>query len=129
LKPILIATLGISLEPNGGVGVIAKINLAQGEIISLFTGKDYRKIKISELEKYDQNTKKYLIDHGVKDGKSHYVIPKNWYCLSIAWFLNDGGFKSNIVPYHHNGKEMFRVIRAIKSGEELLIDYKEVEPE
>ena len=116
----IIGELDLKLETSKiqGIGVFANKNLKKGT--KLLFDKELRKISAKEAKK-DKKLFERCERFGVET-KEGYVCPKNFGEMSFAWFLNHSK-KPNL----KTGSDAFILSRDIKEGEELTVDYNELD--
>jgi SET domain-containing protein len=105
------------LQPSKhhGVGVFTTEPVARGTRLALFHADDWRFVRKPRGE-----LRALCRRFGVADGDGHHC-PKHWNRMSIGWYLN------------HSSRPNVRMrgmtalaLRAIRSGEELTVDYAEL---
>lgn len=117
-----IGELDLVIKPSKieGVGVFANRNLHKGE--KFYWDMKIRKIPIKKANK---NKKLYeMCDRYCVETKKYYLCPLNFQAMSIIWFLNHSE-KPNLIK----SKNCWIVKEKIKKGEELKIDYDDLDNE
>jgi SET domain-containing protein len=111
LFPLILAASKIH-----GVGVFATRRIKPGERLPLFSRE---KIPLVPLESIPRVFRRYC----VAEGKKKAWCPANFGRMSIGWYLNHSKR-----PNVRHKKNRFSAAREIKSGEELTIDYRTLNP-
>lgn len=89
-----------------GIGVFTTRPIKHGQKLPLFGATDLKLRKKATGFQRRYSVKNEQGWHG----------PTDFHQMSIGWYLNDGGTKSNVTDE--------RSLKFIRAGEELLIDYK-----
>lgn len=107
------------LKPSSihGVGVFASQSIKKGEQLPLFEYDDHRFIPKSRI-KTSGIALKHFYKHALWYPEG-YSAPKNFNRMSIGWYLNH----SDTPNAYHDDKHIYYAKRAIRSGEEITIDY------
>ena len=100
------------LKPSAihGVGVFTTTALKIGERLPMFARRDYRCV---------ERAAGYAL-HFAEPTEGGYYIPAHWERMSIGWYLNHS-MRPNVHPV------AWRVIRHVRGGEEVTIDYHDLE--
>jgi len=94
------------------LGVFTTSTIRRNEKLDLFHPSDWKFVRAPGGEE-----KKLCQRFGVRDGDG-YHCPKYWNRMSLGWYLNDSAN-----PNVEHRKCSFSVLRPIRAGEELTIDY------
>lgn len=105
-------------SPIHGVGVFAVHDIKAGEFLRLF-GDDKHPEENRMLKKEDvpEIFRQYCLDRG-----GELACPDDFGCMPIGWYLNH----SRVPNAEFRGWECF-ALRDIASGEEIVIDYNNLE--
>ena len=119
----------IILKPSKihGIGCFTVRKIRKGEIVkNLWDNKDYKFVydrkKLLTCLKYPK--KKLLYETYCIKTTSGWWCPLDFKRMSVVWYLNHSN-KPNIVSNDEGCT--YRATRDIKAGEELMIDYKELD--
>lgn len=105
-----------------GIGCYADLDIAKGETVRVWDGKDSRWIPAARAHASPQA---HLIKRfGIRNGGGYWA-PKDFLRISTGWYMNHSaepnlGSDDEDVTYH--------ALRDIKAGEELTMDYRRMDP-
>ncbi|TAJ36744.1 MAG: SET domain-containing protein-lysine N-methyltransferase [Reyranella sp.] len=105
-----------------GIGCFADCDVKKGEIIRIWDGKDSRWIPTAKAHASPQA---HLIKRFGIRNHGGYWCPKDFLRISTGWYMNHSadpntGSDDEDVTYH--------ALRDIKAGEELVMDYRRMDP-
>lgn len=109
----------VKRNPNGELGVFAKNQIAEGELISVWGGKIYTEAEIDELS----DTCPELATHSVSVYPGFYLGSTDLDCLDEVEMFNHSCEPNAGV----RGQILFVARRLIESGEEITFDYDTTE--
>jgi SET domain-containing protein len=113
--------LYIVLRPSKihGVGVFTERLIRRGELLKIWDGRDWRKIRKPRGRLFAMCSL-YGVEHS-----NGYSRPKSFVRMSLAWYLNHSESPNCLIePSGH-----CRAQREIRAGDELTIDYANLDPE
>ncbi len=115
-----IGEFDLILKPSkiDGIGVFANKSIIKGA--KLYWDRKIRRIRIDEAKK--DKLMYEMCDRYCVETEKEYHCPTNFQHMSIIWFLNHSK-KSNLTK----GKDHWFSKKEIKKGEELTIDYDELD--
>jgi SET domain-containing protein len=108
-------------SPVHGIGVFALRDIPQGcrTIFSAGVG-DWLKLSFSEVEQLPEHSRSLVETYCLYDDTHYFVPDYGFKVMDLALYLNHSD-TPNIVSV--NEGESFEALRAIKAGEELLVNY------
>ncbi len=110
-----------SAIPGAGVGVFATADIAAGAVLrDLFADDDVRFLTWAEFAALDAPAE-VKENFAVRYDDGAY-LPLDFNRMSVGWFLND----SRDPNLAHDADYVYYALRALRAGEELLIDYDEL---
>lgn len=109
-----------STIPGAGIGVFAAEDIAKGVDVLVLSD-------VPAVSRNKNEIPKNFRHFCLKESEDKLLCPENFNKIDVTWFLNHS-FEPNIVRF--NGGDVYKAVRDIKEGEEVLMDYNDIgEPE
>jgi hypothetical protein len=108
------------LRPSkiGGIGVFAIRRIPKGTRLFVGDSDEMKWVQTSDVKRVSKEIRKLYEDFAVlREGR--YACPRNFNCLTMSWYLNESTKPNVSCDDNYN----FSVVRDIKAGEELTVDY------
>jgi SET domain-containing protein len=117
--------IGLAPSPVHGIGVFALVNIPAGTS-DLFSpgGETWPAIPLAEVEKLPTHARKLIDTYCLQDETHAYLPPRGFKVIDLVIYLNHSD-TPNLKQV--DGGDYFTTLRDLWAGEELLIDYGQLD--
>jgi SET domain-containing protein len=125
LRDIAATRIGLATSPVHGIGVFALTEIPAGTM-DLFSppGEDWPAVPLGEVEALPAHARQLIDTYCLQDDTHAYLPPRGFRVLDLVIYLNHSA-TPNLKQI--NGGDYFVTLRDIATGEELLVDYEQLD--